>query len=67
MKTSPFSKLLKLAALFALVVVPALAVAPAPTEADTNPCPTSACRYTWNPVENCCEPDPRFDCVVICY
>jgi hypothetical protein len=29
--------------------------------------PASACKHTWDPVERCCNPDPRFDCVSICF
>jgi hypothetical protein len=57
-------KLWKLALLAALFLIPA----PHPVRATSiNPCPVSACKYTWDPVERCCNPDPRFDCVTICY
>lgn len=55
-------KLWKLALLSALFLIPAL------NQAQTiNPCPVSACKYTWDPVERCCNPDPRFDCVSLCF
>jgi hypothetical protein len=58
--TNPLSKLWKVAALFALVLLPALGQASA-----TSPCPRG-CGYTYDPVNNCCSPDPRFDCVDFC-
>ena len=64
MNTKTTAKLWKLALLSALFLIPALRQAQA---TGTNPCPISACKYTWDPVTRCCDPDPRFDCVNICY
>jgi hypothetical protein len=58
------AKLWKLALLSALFLIPALRQAQATS---TNPCPNSACGYTWDPVSRCCITDPRFDCFDICY
>jgi len=58
-------KLGKLAALLALVLIPALAQRPAEASS-TNPCP-SGCGYKYDPATRCCVPDPRFDCVELCF
>jgi hypothetical protein len=57
-------KLGKLAALLALLLIPAMAQHEA--TAATSPCP-SGCGYKWNPVSRCCITDPRYDCFDICY
>jgi hypothetical protein len=62
-KTTLAPKLWKLALLSALFLIPA------PQQAQTtgtSPCP-SGCGYKWDPVTRCCNPDPRFDCVHICF
>jgi hypothetical protein len=64
MNTKTTAKLWKLALLSALFLIPAV---PQAQTTSTNPCPVSACKYTWDPVTRCCDPDPRFDCVNICY
>lgn len=58
------SKLCRLGLLLALVLIPFVHQAQATS---TNPCPKSACGYTWDPVSRCCITDPRFDCFDICY
>ena len=63
MNTKTTAKLWKLALLSALFLIPALRQAQA---TGTNPCP-SGCGYKWDPVTHCCNPDPRFDCVHICF
>jgi len=37
--------------------------------AQTNPCSRLplVCHYTYDPVENCCVADPRFDCYDACF
>ena len=58
------SKLGKLAALLGLLLVTALAQHQA--SASTSPCP-SGCGYKYDPATRCCVPDPRFDCVELCF
>jgi hypothetical protein len=55
-------KLWKLALLAALFLIPSVQHAQT-----TSRCPVSACNYTWDPVAKCCNPDPKFDCVTICF
>jgi hypothetical protein len=62
-KSTLVPKLWKLALLSALFLIPALHPARATS---TSPCP-KGCGYTWDPVERCCNPDPRFDCVDFCF
>ncbi|HEY0511652.1 MAG TPA: hypothetical protein VGH73_07095 [Thermoanaerobaculia bacterium] len=62
-KTTLAPKLWKLAVLSALFLIPAVRQAQATA---TNPCPVNACRYTWDPINQCCISDPRFDCFDIC-
>ena len=40
-----------------------------PTAQSSNPCASlpRVCRYTYDPKENCCVADPRFDCYDICF
>lgn len=62
MKTTTVApKLWKLALLAALFLIPAV------NQAQSTACPVNACKYTWDPVERCCNPDPRFDCYSICF
>ena len=63
-QTTLVPKLWKLALLSALFLIPAVHQARATS---TNPCPVNACKYTWDPVERCCNPDPRFDCYSLCF
>jgi hypothetical protein len=62
-QTTLVPKLWKLALLSALFLIPAAHQAQA---TGTNPCP-KGCGYTWDPSTRCCNPDPRFDCVNICF
>jgi hypothetical protein len=62
-KTTLVPKLWKLALLSALFLIPAFHQAQATA---ANPCP-KGCGYTWDPATRCCNPDPRFDCVNICF
>jgi hypothetical protein len=67
-KTTPLSKLWKLALLLALL----LQLAPAlrhDAAAAANPCAKypQVCHYTWDPAARCCLADPRFDCFDICF
>ena len=57
-------KLGKLAALLALILIPAVARSQPP--GSTSPCP-SGCGYKYDPATRCCVPDPRFDCVELCF
>jgi hypothetical protein len=51
-----------------LALLCALFLIPSPHQAQsTSRCPVNACKYTWDPVERCCNPDPRFDCFSICF
>ena len=61
---SPLSKLAKLVLVLAVLLLGAPALRQA--AASPRPCP-SGCGYTWDPVTRCCDPDPRFDCVSICF
>jgi hypothetical protein len=63
-RMSPLSKLAKLT--FALALLLQI-VAGAREAAAKNPCPISACNYTYDPVEHCCISDPRFDCFDFCF
>ena len=54
------SKLCKLLLLAGLFLIPAVRQVQAAT------CP-AGCGYKWNPATQCCEPDPRFDCVEFCF
>lgn len=62
--------------LFVMAVAFAIAVQAAPAVQvekspafDSNPCLNlpRVCRYTWDPAENCCVADPRFDCYDVCF
>ena len=55
-------KLGKLAAVLALLLIPAMTQ----LQAQTAACP-AGCGYKWDPVSRCCISDPRFDCFDICY
>lgn len=65
--TNPLSKLAMLVLALALLLqlVPALRHDEA--AAANNPCSSlpKTCRYTWNPVTQCCEPGVR-DCIPAC-
>ncbi len=63
MEKKTMSKLGKLAALLGLLLITALTQASATS---TSPCP-SGCGYKYDPVTRCCVPDPRFDCVELCF
>ena len=56
-------KLGRLAALLALILIPAMAQQRA---AAASPCP-AGCGYKYDPVTRCCITDPRFDCFDICF
>jgi hypothetical protein len=66
-KSSPVSKLCKLAlALAFLLLTPSLRHDVAAADDPCAPFP-KVCHYTYDPVERCCNADPKFDCFDVCF
>jgi len=66
-KANSISKLWKLALASAMFLsVSALQQGPASA---AGPCARfpQVCHYTYDPVENCCNADPKFDCFDVCF